>query len=115
MLTRHRLFVAAALAAAFAAGHMRGAGALVDPFAGVSVGLSDPPSRWVAITPSDSTDLTIATRCIWVGGAGDVKVIDQAGNTAVTLVGVQAGTQISGRFSRVYSTGTTATYMVAGY
>lgn len=85
-----------------------------DPFAGASVGLSDPPTGFAAVTPSDDNDLAITARCLWVGGAGNIKVTSQGGTTVV-LVGAQAGTLIAGRFTRVWSTSTTATSIVAGW
>jgi hypothetical protein len=68
----------------------------------------------VAITPSDSTDLSTAVRSIYVGVGGDVCVIDTAGNT-VTHVGAPQGGYL-GPFAvaRVKATGTTASSLI-GY
>lgn len=81
-----------------------------DNFKDYSVGLADPPRNAVAITPDDATDLTNYTRGIHVGVAGDVKV-DMVNSGQVTfkapvgILWVQA--------KRVYSTGTTATNLIA--
>lgn len=73
-----------------------------------------PASNAVAITKSDETTFN-ATRAIYVGGAGDIKV-DMAGTgTAVVFVGVPAGTLLPIRVTRVYSTGTDASSMVRIY
>ena len=66
----------------------------------------------VAVTPADGSDLTNVTRALWVGGAGNLAVVMQNGD-AVTITGVQAGTLLPFRVSRVKSTGTTATSILA--
>lgn len=64
-------------------------------------------SAW-AITPNDSTDLVRSTRALYVGSAGDLKILLVDDTTPVTLVGVQAGTIYPLRIKRIYSAGTTA-------
>ncbi|MGA0398230.1 MAG: spike base protein, RCAP_Rcc01079 family [Ilumatobacteraceae bacterium] len=71
-----------------------------------------PAHHAVAVTPNDSTDLTDTSRALYVGAAGDVKV-DMYGSGTVTFVGVTAGSVLPVRVDRVYSTGTTATSIVA--
>lgn len=68
----------------------------------------------VAVTKSDSTVLPV-TRGIWVGGAGDVAVIFTGQTTAVTLSAVPAGYLLPVEVTKVMSTNTTATLMVALY
>lgn len=69
----------------------------------------------VSVTPADGADLIPRlTRCLWVGGAGNVAVITADGDT-VTIVGVPAGTLLPIMVSRVLSTNTTATNILAGY
>jgi hypothetical protein len=74
-----------------------------------------------AVTPSDTTNIpSVSTEdgsgnngCVlYVGGAGDVKVLTVGGNE-VTLVGIAAGTFIPIQVLRVFATGTTATNIVA--
>jgi hypothetical protein len=60
------------------------------------------------VTPSDSADLTNVSRACVVGGAGNVRVTTLGGQT-LTITGVVAGQLLPMRFSRVLSTGTTAT------
>lgn len=67
-----------------------------------------------AITPHDSNTLSYATRALWVGGTGDVKITTINGDT-VTLSGALAGTYIPIRAKLVFSTGTTATLLVGLY
>lgn len=74
----------------------------------------EPAQHAVAITKSDSADLAVVSRAIYVGGAGDVKVVTLGGETT-TFVGVPAGTVLPVRAKRVLSTGTTATNMVNMY
>jgi len=69
-------------------------------------------TRAAAVTPSDSADLAYTTKGLWVGGVGNVKVT-MAGGDAVTFTAVPAGTFLPISVSRVWSTGTTATLMLA--
>jgi hypothetical protein len=85
---------------------------LSDPFVSYATGLDSPPSTFAAITPNDSTDITVC-RAIYVGGSGDIK-INGADGVAVTFIGVPAG-WFPCRAVRVWSTGTTATNLIAGY
>lgn len=71
------------------------------------------PEDAAAVTPSDSADLPQFS-VIYVGVTGTVKVTTAQG-TDVTFKGVAAGTVIPVRARRVWSTGTTATDMVAIY
>lgn len=74
----------------------------------------DPAKALVAITPDDSNDLATVVRDIRVGGAGNVVVIDAAGNT-VTFSGCVAGERLGPFYvARVKLTGTTATNLI-GY
>ena len=73
---------------------------------------SSPADGAEAVTKSDATDLTYITRGLYVGGTGDVKVVMQSGDQ-VTFSAVPAGTILPIRCSRVLSTGTTATLMIA--
>ena len=75
--------------------------------------------RAAAVTPSNTVDIpsisggTSNNGCVlYVGGAGDLKV-DTVGGDAVTFVAVPAGSFIPVQVKRVYSTGTTATSIVA--
>lgn len=76
------------------------------------VGTTDPAFHAEAVTPSDDTDLTYVSRGLWIGGAGAVNVI-MASGTTVLFSGVSAGTLLPIRVSRVKSTSTTATLLVA--
>lgn len=64
-----------------------------------------------AITPDDSNDLTRIPKGLWVGGAGDVTLRGVNGSN-VTFAGVQAGSILPVRPSRILSTGTTATGII---
>lgn len=77
----------------------------------------DVSSAWkaIAVTKSDSTVLPDGVRAVWVGGAGDVAVIMSGDTAAVTLAAVPAGTLLPIQVSKVMSTNTTATSIVALY
>lgn len=74
--------------------------------------LSYPAEHAEAVTPSDATDLAIVSRALYVGATGNLSVIMLSGVT-VTFVGVPAGALLPLRVSRVRSTGTTASSVVA--
>lgn len=74
--------------------------------------LDAPAAHAETVTPSDGTDLTYASRAVWVGGAGNMAVVMLSG-AAVTFTGIAAGTLLPIRVSRIKSTGTTATTILA--
>lgn len=63
----------------------------------------------VAITPSDTAGNSFSA--IYVGGAGNVAVITEGGNT-VTFTAPPVGSIIPIRTQKVLSTGTTATLLI---
>lgn len=73
----------------------------------------EPATNALSITPSDTVNLTEVARAIYVGGAGDVVAI--IGGNAITFAGAQAGTILPITCSRINSTSTTATNLVALY
>lgn len=75
--------------------------------------------RAAAVTPSDTTNIpsvsggTNDEGCIlYIGGTGNVKVRTIGGDDVV-FAAVPAGTTLQVRVHRVFSTGTTATNIVA--
>ena len=90
--------------------------AVTDPkFAMADKNILAPALQFTAITPSDATDFTFGlTRGIYVGVGGNIVAVD-ATSTAVTFKGATAGSVIPIRASRVNSTNTTATDLVALY
>jgi hypothetical protein len=78
-----------------------------------TVPLQGPSTHLVAITPSDSTDLSAEKfKALWVGGAGNIAVLAVNDSSAVTISGVAAGTLIPIMAKKVMSTNTTATLIV---
>ena len=77
----------------------------------------DVSSAWkgVAVTPSNTTVLPDGVRAVWVGGTGDLAVTMSGDTAAVTLSGVPTGTLLPIQVSKVMSTNTTATLIVALY
>ena len=67
----------------------------------------------VAVTPNDSTDLATPARALIVGAAGNVKVTYE--NGTVDTVYLAAGIWHGMYVRRVWSTGTAATGICAGY
>lgn len=85
-----------------------------DNFSRQQTQTTDPYTNAAAITPSDSTDLTYVTRGIFVGdgGAKHIAVIMQDSGT-VTFENVPTGTFLPIRVTRVKTTGTTASKLIA--
>ena len=74
---------------------------------------SNPGTKLVSITPSDSTDLSsLDIRALWIGVGGDVAVVAANDADAVTLAGATAGTTITVKVKKVMATDTTALSIV---
>ena len=80
----------------------------LDDYSTFASGVTSPAIRAVAITPDDDNDLTYATRAIYIGGDGDLAVVMQGDDTAVTFSGLVAGTILPIRVARVLDTNTSA-------
>lgn len=87
---------------------------MTDRWSDSSGGITGAITGAVAVTPSDSVNLTTPCRALYVGAAGNVSVVLLDG-VAVTLVGLAAGVWHPMRVRRVNSTLTTATSIVCGY
>ena len=88
-----------------------------DPFATTTPRPPGPPERAFAVTPSDTDELPVVTRGIYVGGAGDLAVV-MAGDVvanAVTLKAVPVGTYLPLAVRQVKNTNTTATLLIGMY
>lgn len=73
--------------------------------------ISPQPGRAVVVTPSDSVDLD-RDSTLYIGGTGNISVITAGGDT-VLFSAIPAGTFLPVLVSRVRSTTTTATLIVA--
>ncbi len=62
-------------------------------------------------TPSLDSPFAERPKSIWVGGTGDLSVIDVSGVTTV-FVAIPAGTELHIRPAQINSVGTTATLLV---
>lgn len=71
-----------------------------------------PYTHGAAVTPHDTNELTTYSRGIYVGGAGNVKVTTVDGD-AITYVAVPVGVTLDIQAKIVWSTGTTATNLLA--
>ncbi len=77
-------------------------------------GVGQPASHAEQVTPSNSEDLIAVSRAFYIGGAGNMSVVMQGGET-VLFSGLLAGSILPIRASRVRSTLTTATLIVNLY
>lgn len=82
-----------------------------DTFDGFAGGVEGPADNFAAITKSDSVDLAIMTRAVYVGTGGDVVALDRDG-TVVTFKNVPSGSILPIRATRINSTNTTAADLV---
>ena len=85
---------------------------MADDFLGHETSLTSPAIGAADIIPSDSVALPKATRAIYVGTAGNLRLQFMSGEV-VTLTAVQAGAIYPVRALLVLATGTTATGLVA--
>lgn len=74
-------------------------------------GMTDPAYGAFAVTKSDSTTLS-GVRGLYIGVSGDVAIMPKGSGTAVTFKSVPVGV-LPVQCSKVMSTGTTATDIVA--
>ena len=65
-------------------------------------------------TPSDTVDLNFKTRALYIGGAGNVAILNALG-VAVVFIGLPVGAILPIVTGRVMLTNTTATNIVALY
>lgn len=72
------------------------------------------PGAAFAITKSDA-DTFAQPVTVYVGGAGDVAILPANGGSAVTFVGLPAGSIVPCRARAVLSTNTSATNLVGVY
>lgn len=72
---------------------------------------ADPALFAAAVTPSDTADLTDLTTALYVGGTGNIQVTMGSGQLVV-FVALPVGWHPI-RVSRIWSTNTTATNIVA--
>jgi len=83
-----------------------------DPFATRQRGASAPAIDAFAVTPDDGADLPIVARALYVGSSGDVNAVT-LGGTTVRFKAVSAGGILPCSITRVLSTDTTASDIVA--
>ncbi|MHA7820218.1 MAG: spike base protein, RCAP_Rcc01079 family [Erythrobacter sp.] len=83
-----------------------------DPFAGTTNSLISPALDCFEITPDDSSDLTTATKAIYIGIGGDIVLRAVGSDSDVTLRNTIGGSIIDVRVRAIRSTGTTATDIV---
>lgn len=83
-----------------------------DFFAGSANSLTSPAEACFSIIPTDGQDLTQATKAIYIGQGGDVRLLPLRGADAVTFVNVASGSVLDVRARRILASGTTAADMI---
>lgn len=84
---------------------------MADAFSKHQSSLNSPAKSATEVSPSNSVALGEATRALYVGGAGDLRVTMVSGET-VTFRALPAGCLLPVRVAQVHQTGTTATGIV---
>lgn len=83
-----------------------------DRFAYTPDKVDDPADTHFEITPNDSADLEKRVKALYVGGEGDIAVVDKEGTEVIyqNVFGI-----LPVRAVRIRSTGTTATNIIGLY
>lgn len=102
-----------AYAASFSSGAASGGGGGVPWWATIEEGetMAQSYNQCTTVTPSNTVDLARPSEALWIGGAGDLAIVQ--GATTVTLVAVPAGSWLPLKAKRVNATGTTATNILS--
>jgi hypothetical protein len=87
---------------------------MADPYSNLN-GILDPGREAIAVTPSDSTNLTDIPKALFIGTAGDISVDPVDGPGTAVIFKVPQGVFDAVRVKRVRATGTTADDIVAIY
>ena len=82
-----------------------------DPFSSTD-SVTSPSRDWFNIAPSDSADLSIIPKAIYVGTGGDLVVTSARTNSEVIFRNVPSGAVLDVRPAAVRETGTTAADLV---
>lgn len=83
-----------------------------NPFEHSIDSASSPARNCFAITPSDSTDIAVVTKALYVGTGGNVVLRTLDGQADVTFANVPAGALLPVRVRAVRATGTSAGQIV---
>lgn len=84
-----------------------------DVYRSNAYGMNYPADGAFAIVPSDTNELAQVTRAIYVGGAGNIRVLMANGNE-VTFSNLSAGTLYPFRLRKVFATGGTSVSLLIG-
>lgn len=86
---------------------------MADPYKGHRKTLDSVSDNAHLITPSDATDLAVASRALYVGTGGDIQLELTESAAPIVFKNVQTGSVLPLRVKRVYASLTTATDLVA--
>ena len=84
-----------------------------DPFHDIDDGLYAAARAPYAVVPSDTTELPVLPKALYVGSGGDLVLCGVAGSADVRFRNVPSGSVIDVRAQFVRATGTTAGDIVA--
>lgn len=87
-------------------------GATPSPYQNTPQSPTEPAFDFLVVAPHDTNNFATRPRGIYVGGAGDVVMINNNGDP-ITFKAVPAGTLLPVSPRRINNTNTTATLMIA--
>lgn len=85
---------------------------IADPFRNSAPSASSPSDTCFAVVPSDSAELPLATKAIFIGSGGDVRLRPLNGSTDVTFRNLPDGSVLDVRVRAIRASGTTASDIV---
>ncbi len=83
-----------------------------DFFPGLSPGAGGPATRVAVVTPNDAAPLLFVARKLWIGTAGNVRLLPRDSLDPVTIPNVPVG-ELNVCTRQVFATGTTAGSILA--
>jgi len=83
-----------------------------DPFKYLTDSPMSPAEQCFEILPSDSQDLAVPTKALYIGEGGDVAVVTLRGTSEIVFRNLQSGSILDVRVRAVRATGTTAASLV---
>lgn len=88
-----------------------------DPYQYATAHIQNPITNAFSISPSNTTDLPVTTRSVYIGSSGDLRVTlkDMPDGTFVTYKNMIEGLSYPLRIKRVFSSGTTASNLIGEY
>ncbi len=83
-----------------------------DPFSHTINNPTSPAEICFAIVPDDNADIQMATKALYVGQGGNLRLVSVRNENAISFMNVPSGAILDVRVRQVLATGTTASDIV---